>query len=57
MDKPRVIKRIKIPTGRKQLVITVPQYLVDGIQARGVEYVRVSVFGDVLIVEPDEVET
>ena len=52
-----MIKRIKIPTGRKQLVITVPQYLVDGIQARGVEYVRVSVFGDVLIVEPDEVET
>jgi virulence-associated protein VagC len=54
MEAKQIVKAVKLPEGRKQLQVTVPQDIVDGIRARGIDSVVIYRRGDVVIIEPME---
>ena len=53
MSEPKkVLRVVKIPEGRKQLQVTIPQDIVDSLRAQGVEFVAVYRRGEVVLIEP-----
>ena len=53
MSEPKkVLRVVKIPEGRKQLQVTIPQDLVDSLRSQGVEFVAVYRRGEIVTIEP-----